>query len=70
MGLLFKNGTVITASDMTKADVLVEGEVITLIGQNISADGHEVVDCTGQGQASVFSAAPISARGASPLARR
>lgn len=48
MGLLFKNGTVITASEMTKADVLVEGEVITLIGQNINADGHEVVDCTNQ----------------------
>lgn len=48
MGLLFKNGTVITASDMTKADVLVEGEVITLIGQNIDPSGHEVVDCTGK----------------------
>lgn len=48
MGLLFKNGTVITASDMTKADVLVEGEVITLIGQNIDPAGHEVVDCTGK----------------------
>jgi dihydropyrimidinase len=48
MGLLFKNGTVITASDMVKADVLVEGEIITLIGQNIRADGHEVVDCTGK----------------------
>jgi dihydropyrimidinase len=48
MALLFKNGTVITASDMTKADVLVEGEIITLIGQNIPTDGHEVVDCTGK----------------------
>ncbi len=48
MGLLFKNGTIVTASDMTKADVLVEGEIITLIGQNISPEGHEVVDCTGK----------------------
>jgi dihydropyrimidinase len=48
MGLLFKNGTIITASDMVKADVLVEGEVITLLGQNISPEGHEVVDCTGK----------------------
>jgi dihydropyrimidinase len=48
MGLLFKNGTVITASEMTRADVLVEGEVITLIGQNINPAGHEVVDCEGK----------------------
>ncbi len=48
MGTLFKNGTVITAADMVKADVLVEGEVISLIGRDIAADGHEVVDCTGK----------------------
>lgn len=48
MGLLFKNGTVITASEMVKADVLVEGEIITLIGRDINAHGHEVVDCTGK----------------------
>lgn len=45
MGLLFKNGTVITASDMVKADVLVEGEIISLIGADIDPAGHEVVDC-------------------------
>jgi dihydropyrimidinase len=48
MGLLFKNGTVITASDQLKADVLVEGEVITLLGQDLPADGHEVIDCAGK----------------------
>jgi len=48
MGILFKNGTIITASDMVQADLLVEGEVITLIGRDLSADGHEVVDCTGK----------------------
>ena len=48
MGILFKNGTVITASDMTPADVLVEGETIRLIGQDIDPTGHEVVDCTGK----------------------
>jgi dihydropyrimidinase len=46
MGLLFKNGTVITASDMVKADVLVEGEIITLIGKDLNPSGHELVDCT------------------------
>lgn len=48
MGILFKNGTVITASDMVQADVLVEGEVVTLIGKNIKANGHEVVNCKGK----------------------
>ncbi len=48
MGLLFKGGTVITAADMVKADVLVEGEIITSIGLDIATDGHEVVDCTGK----------------------
>jgi dihydropyrimidinase len=46
MGLLFKHGTLITASDMLTADVLVEGEVISLIGRDIDPTGHTVVDCT------------------------
>src|SRR5215207_7834105 len=48
MGTLFKNGTVITAGEQSKADVLVEGEIVTLIGKDISAAGHEIVDCTGK----------------------
>lgn len=48
MSTLFKNGTVITASDMFQADVLVEGEVITLIGKDLPTEGHDVVDCTGK----------------------
>ena len=47
MGTLFRNGTVITASEMLRADVLVEGEIVTLIGLKLPTDGHEVVDCTG-----------------------
>jgi dihydroorotase-like cyclic amidohydrolase len=35
MGLLFKNGTIITASDMVEGDLLVEGEIITLIGKDM-----------------------------------
>ncbi len=46
MGTLFKNGTVVTAGEMVKADVLVEGEIISLIGLDIAAAGHELVDCT------------------------
>ncbi|MCL4248570.1 MAG: dihydropyrimidinase [Anaerolineae bacterium] len=48
MGTLFRNGTIITASDMIDADVLVEDGVITQIGRNISRRGHEVVNCKGK----------------------
>jgi dihydropyrimidinase len=48
MGTLFKNGTIITASDMIQADVLVESEKVTLIGTNIESKGHEVVNCKGK----------------------
>lgn len=48
MGILFRNGTIITASEMIEADVLVEGETIKLIGRGISARGHEVVNCKGK----------------------
>src|SRR5215470_1868332 len=48
MGTLFKNGTIVTASDMIQADVLVEGEKVTMIAQNIPATGHEVVNCEGK----------------------
>ncbi|MDX2162093.1 MAG: dihydropyrimidinase [bacterium] len=48
MGLLFQGGTVITAGETVQADVLVEGEVVTLIGAHIDPHGHQVVDCTGK----------------------
>jgi dihydropyrimidinase len=48
MGTLFKNGTIVTTSDMTQADVLVEGEIVSKLGQDIDGVGHEVVDCTGK----------------------
>src|SRR5574338_613644 len=48
MSFLFTNGMVITASDTVQADVLVEGETVSLIGKNIPADGHKVVDCSGK----------------------
>ena len=47
MGTLFKGGTLITASDMKLADVLVEGELVTQIGSNLPTAGHDVVDCAG-----------------------
>ncbi|MEZ4672396.1 MAG: dihydropyrimidinase [Anaerolineae bacterium] len=48
MGTLFKNGTIVTASEMVQADVLVEGEQIVTIGKDISRRGHEVVNCKGK----------------------
>lgn len=48
MGILFKNGILITAGDMLRADVLVEGETVALIGSDLPAGWHQVVDCTGK----------------------
>jgi dihydropyrimidinase len=48
MGTLFKNGTIVTASDMIQADILVDGETVALIGKNLPKKGHEVVDCKGK----------------------
>lgn len=48
MGTLFQGGTIVTASDMFQADILVEGETITTISQTIDATGHDIVDCSGK----------------------
>lgn len=48
MPLLIKNGTLITASETFQADILVEGEKITAIGQNLVAPpGVEILDVSG-----------------------
>jgi dihydropyrimidinase len=48
MSLLIKNGTIITATDTYQADLLVEGEKITAIGQDLEAAGAEIVDASGK----------------------
>src|SRR5688500_12008002 len=48
MGILLKNGTVVNADGQKKADVLMEGEVVTRIDASIDPAGHEVVDCSGK----------------------
>lgn len=48
MGTLFKGGTVVTASDSYPADILVEGEKIALLGQNLPEGGHKVVNASGK----------------------
>lgn len=48
MTTLIKNGTVVTAGDTFKADVLVDGEQIVMMGKNLPQDGHdEVIDADG-----------------------
>lgn len=48
MATLIKNGTLITASETFKADILIEGEKITLIGQDLSHPNAEVIDASGK----------------------
>ncbi|MFU8826517.1 MAG: dihydropyrimidinase [Brevefilum sp.] len=47
MAIIIKNGTLITASETFKADILVEGEQISLIGQDLTHPNAEVIDADG-----------------------
>jgi dihydropyrimidinase len=47
MTILIKNGTLVTASNTFHADVLIDGERITQIGENLPAEGAEIVDAAG-----------------------
>ncbi|MGA8938555.1 MAG: dihydropyrimidinase [Acidobacteriaceae bacterium] len=47
MGILIKNGTVVSATESKQMDVLLSGEMIARVGAGISEEGHEVVDATG-----------------------
>lgn len=48
MGILIKNGTIITAADEFKADILIEGEKITAIGNCLQNDReNEIIDANG-----------------------
>ncbi len=48
MTILIKNGTLITASETFKADLLIEGEKISLIGQELSHPNAEEVNAEGK----------------------
>jgi dihydropyrimidinase len=49
MALLIKNGEIVTADSRYRADIYVENEIITQIGQNLNAPpGTEVIDATGK----------------------
>ncbi len=48
MNTLIKNGTLVTASDTFKADILIEDERITRLGADLEAGSAKVVDATGK----------------------
>src|SRR4051795_4550456 len=48
MSVLIKGGRVITAADDYLADVFVEGERITLIGESLDVRADRVIDATGK----------------------
>jgi dihydropyrimidinase len=47
MGILIKNGTVVSATKSQRLDVLIEGEKIARVGVEIDPAGHEIVDANG-----------------------
>jgi dihydropyrimidinase len=47
MSVLIKGGRVVTATDTTVADVLVEGERISLIGASLDVEADRVIDASG-----------------------
>ena len=48
MRTLIKGGTIVNADAMTKADVLIDGEEITLIGLDLDVPADQVIDATGK----------------------
>ncbi len=47
MSTLIKNGTIVTAGDTFKADVLIEGEQVSMLGTNLPEEDHDVIDAAG-----------------------
>jgi dihydropyrimidinase len=48
MATLIKNGTLITPTETFEADVLIEGERISLLGKNLQHPNADVIDATGK----------------------
>lgn len=48
MGIIIKNGMIVSANDEFVGDILIEGEKIIQIGVNLSSENHEVIDATGK----------------------
>jgi dihydropyrimidinase len=48
MSILIKNGRLITATDDYSADIFIEGETVSLIGNNLNVKADEVIDAKGK----------------------
>src|SRR5688572_11268620 len=48
MATLIKNGTLVTASETFEADILIEEEKITRIGQDLQHSNTDVIDAAGK----------------------
>ena len=48
MSLIIKSGTIITASDIFQADILIDGEQIDSIAKDLHIKGAEVIDASGK----------------------
>ena len=48
MSVLIKNGRVITAVDDYMADIFIENETVTLIGENLEMEADETIDASGK----------------------
>jgi dihydropyrimidinase len=48
MATIIKNGTLVTASETYKADILIEGEKISSIGQNLNVEPAQIIDAGGK----------------------
>lgn len=49
MSILLKNGTIITATETFEADILIEGEKITMVGKGLpEPEGVQVIDASGK----------------------
>lgn len=48
MGTIIKNGTIVTAADQFRGDILIEGEKIAAIGTGIGGRGEKIIDADGK----------------------
>src|SRR5213082_90025 len=48
MKTLIQNGTIVTATDTYDADVLIDGEIIVMIGKNLPAQVDRTIDAKGK----------------------
>ena len=46
--ILLKNATVVNHDGIKKYDVLIDGDIISKLGENLDALGAETIDCEGK----------------------